>query len=105
MKNINMSPTSPTERLDGRKPRSTRSETLTEHVRQLILEDIIRARMRPGELVQLSGLADQYSVSRTPVREALSLLEREGVVRAIPYKGYLVQPIEPRDVHDIFFMR
>lgn len=94
-----------TTRVDGRKTRAERSETLTEHVRQLILEDIIRGRMRPGDLVQLTALANNYGVSRTPVREALSLLEREGVVTAIAYKGYLVRPIEPRDVHDIFFMR
>ena len=92
-------------RVDGRKTRAERTETLTEHVRRLILEDIIRGRMRPGDLVQLTALANNYAVSRTPVREALSLLEREGVVTAIAYKGYLVRPIEPRDVHDIFFMR
>ena len=55
--------------------------------------------------MQLSVLADSYNVSRTPVREALALLEHEGVVTAIAYKGYLVRPIEPRDVQDIFFMR
>lgn len=98
-------PSDLTARLDGRKTRAERDETLTEHVYRLILEDFIRARMKPGELVQLTALADKYAVSRTPVREALGRLEREGVVKAIPYKGYLVRPIEPRDVHDIFFMR
>ncbi|QGH70709.1 GntR family transcriptional regulator [Pseudactinotalea sp. HY158] len=101
----NISEEQPPAKPDGRKTRGERSETLVEHVRSRILEDIIRARLRPGEMVQLTALANQYEVSRTPVREALALLEHEGVVSAIAYKGYLVRPIEPRDVHDIFFMR
>ena len=90
---------------DGRRTRGERNVTLVEHVRGLLLEDIIRGHLKPGEMVQLSVLADSYNVSRTPVREALALLEHEGVVTAIAYKGYLVRPIEPRDVQDIFFMR
>lgn len=92
-------------RPDGRKTRGERSETLVEYVRGRILEDIIQAKLKPGEMVQLTALSNQYEVSRTPVREALALLEREGVVSAIAYKGYLVRPIEPGDVQDIFFMR
>lgn len=92
-------------RPDGRKTRGARTETLVEYVRGRILEDIIQAKLKPGEMVQLTALSNQYEVSRTPVREALALLEREGVVSAIAYKGYLVRPIEPGDVQDIFFMR
>lgn len=93
------------ERPDGRKTRSSRTETLVEQVRNLILEDIIRAKLKPGTMIQLTTLAEQYQVSRTPIREALTLLERQGLVSAIPYKGYLIKQIDPRDVRDIFFMR
>ena len=92
-------------RPDGRRTRSERSMTLMEYVRGRLLEDIIQGHIKPGEMVQLGKLAESYEVSRTPVREALALLEHEGVVHAIAYKGYLIRPIEPRDVHDIFFMR
>lgn len=90
---------------DGRKTRSSRNTTLVEWVRTQILEDIVQGRMQPGSVIQLASLADQYGVSRTPVREALSILERQGLVQAIAYKGYLVRPIEPDDVNDVFFMR
>ena len=70
-----------------------------------ILEDIIQGRLRPGSVIQLAGLAEKYGVSRTPVREALALLERQGLVQAIAYKGYLIRSIEPGDVRDVFFMR
>jgi DNA-binding GntR family transcriptional regulator len=90
---------------DGRKTRATRDETLVESVRRLILEDIIQVKIRPGTMLQLTELAEHYQVSRTPVREALSLLEREGLVTAIAYKGYLVKGIEPNDVHDVYMLR
>lgn len=90
---------------DGRKTRSSRDTTLVERVRTKILEDIIQGHMVPGSVIQLASLADQYGVSRTPVREALSILERQGLVQAIAYKGYLVRTIEPGDVNDVYFMR
>ena len=90
---------------DGRKTRASREETLVESVRRLILEDIIQVKIRPGTMLQLTELAEHYGVSRTPVREALSLLERQGLVTAIAYKGYLVKGIEPSDVHDVYMVR
>ncbi len=90
---------------DGRKTRGSRDESLVEHVRRLILEDIIQARIQPGTMLQLSELADHYQVSRTPVREGLTLLERQGLVSALPYKGYLVKGIEPHDVRDVYLVR
>lgn len=96
---------SPPAKLDGRKTRNSRGESLVEHVRQLILEDIIQVRMSPGTMLQLTELAERYGVSRTPVREALGLLERQGLVAAIAYKGYLVKGIEPGDVHDVYLVR
>lgn len=92
-------------KVDGRKTRSSRGESLVEHVRRLILEDIIQVRMRPGTLLQLTELAERYGVSRTPVREALALLERQGLVSAIAFKGYLVKGIEPGDVRDVYLVR
>jgi DNA-binding GntR family transcriptional regulator len=102
-------PTNPssqaTAKQDGRKTRGSRDESLVESVRRLILEDIIQAKIRPGTMLQLTDLADHYEVSRTPVREALTLLERQGLVAALPYKGYLVKGIEPGDVHDLYLVR
>jgi GntR family transcriptional regulator, rspAB operon transcriptional repressor len=92
-------------RVDGRKTRSSRDESLVEQVRRLILEDIIQARIQPGTMLQLTDLSNLYGVSRTPVREAMTLLERQGLVTAIAYKGYLVKGIEPGDVYDVYLLR
>lgn len=95
----------PGTKIDGRTTRSTRTVSLVEDAQRRIFEDIIRGRLQPGTLIQLGPLADEYGVSRTPIREALKLLEREGVVQAIAYKGYLIRSVEPGDVRDVFFMR
>lgn len=91
--------------MDGRKTRTTRDETLVEQVRRTILSEIVEGQLRPGTVIRLPELAERYGVSRTPVREALAVLGREGVISSIPYKGYLVRPIEANDVSDVFFMR
>lgn len=92
-------------KVDGRSDRGLRDESLLESVRRLILEDIIQGVLAPGSMMRLQDLAEKYGVSRTPVREALNLLSREGLVTPIAYKGYVVRPIEPRDVYDTYFMR
>lgn len=93
------------ERTDGRKTRGTRDESLVAQVRRTILSEIVQGKLAPGTVMRLPDLADRYGVSRTPVREALAVLGREGLISSIPYKGYLVRPIETHDVSDVFFMR
>jgi DNA-binding GntR family transcriptional regulator len=56
-------------------------------------------------MVQLSALADRYGVSRTPVREAMSLLERDGLVVSVPQKGFLLRSVQPGEVQDIHIVR
>lgn len=92
-------------RTDGRKGRSERSETLVESVRRKALDDIVQGVIQPGTMVGLADLAAKYGVSRTPVREAFTLLAQEGLVTPIAGKGYLVRPIEPRDVQETYFVR
>lgn len=92
-------------REDGRKTRRTRAESLVDQVRLVILDDLIQGRLRPGTVVRVPDIAARCGVSRTPVREALTVLAHEGVVTSIPYKGYLVREISPAEVNDVFFMR
>jgi DNA-binding GntR family transcriptional regulator len=74
-------------------------------VRERILSDIATGVLRLGTMVQLSVLAERYGVSRTPVREAMSLLERDGLVVSLPQKGFLLRGVEPGEVQDIHLVR
>ena len=55
-----------------------------------IRDKVIRGVYPPGHRLTEDDLAEQYGVSRIPVREALRLLEGEGFVRVKPYSGTFV---------------
>ncbi len=68
--------------------------SLTETAYQQIEEMIVTLKIEPGTVVSEAVLANQLGFSRTPVREALQRLAREGLVRVMPRRGLLVTEIE-----------
>ena len=79
------------------KPRRARGETLTEHAYRLIEEQIVTLRLKPGDVLSEQLVAATFRIGRTPIREALQRLAREGLVRILPRKGILVSDINPRN--------
>lgn len=70
-----------------------------------IKDAVLAFRFKPGESLVEADLAGQLKISKTPVREALSRLEREGFIVKLPYKGYYVSEISHKEMVDIFEMR
>ncbi len=68
-------------------------------------EQIILVQRFPGDILNEACLAEEFQVSKTPVREALQLLSRTGWIVTLPRKGYVVRPVELRDVRDNFTIR
>lgn len=68
-------------------------------------ERLINCIYPPGSLLNEMQLAEEFSVSRTPVREAIGRLEMDGYVRVLPKKGIYVTDISLNDVHQIFQTR
>lgn len=68
--------------------RSTR--TSAEHIRQTIAARIINGELAPGTPLDEQGLAAEFSVSRTPIREALRLLRSSGLVEQRPHSSAVV---------------
>jgi DNA-binding GntR family transcriptional regulator len=79
----------------------TRREEVYLHLKQ----DIITCQLLPGQLLYEGDLAEQYGVSKTPIREALTLLEKDGLIKFLPRKGYLVTTLTLKDVQEIFEVR
>ncbi|MDO8877959.1 MAG: GntR family transcriptional regulator [Pseudolabrys sp.] len=73
------------------------AETLTEQAYRAIEEQIVTLRLRPGDILSEQMLSATFKVGRTPVREALQRLAREGLVTILPRKGILVSDINPRN--------
>jgi DNA-binding GntR family transcriptional regulator len=70
-----------------------RSKSLTETAYAVLRERIITGELAPGTDVSEPELAEQLSVSKTPVREALARLCVEGFMEAYPRRGYRVTPV------------
>ena len=81
------------------------SASLEEKVYLSLEEQIISQKLRPGEAVTEMKLSRELGVSRTPVREALQRLDREGLIKLIPNKGAVVLGISEQDLIDIYKIR
>lgn len=68
-------------------------------------QGILRGLLPPGLRLMEIQLAKQLGVSRTPVREAIRMLELEGLVTTIPRKGAEVAEITPKDLQDVLEVR
>lgn len=66
---------------------------------------ILTFQLRPGDSLVESDLAHQLGISKTPVRDSLLRLEKEGLVVKIPFKGSYVAPISHESVIDLFEIR
>jgi DNA-binding GntR family transcriptional regulator len=78
---------------------------LREQVVEQVKTAIIEGRLKPGDHMVEATLTKQLGVSRTPLREALILLEREGLVESFPNRGTFVRRFDVNDVSAIFSMR
>jgi GntR family transcriptional regulator, rspAB operon transcriptional repressor len=79
--------------------------SLTDEVYEKLRGQILRVERHPGDVIYESELAAEFGVSKTPVREALGLLSHAGWIVILPRKGYIVRPVELRDVREIFAIR
>lgn len=88
-----------------KKGQRNKGEPLSSWMYREIRDRIAMCEIPPNELLVESRLANEYGVSRTPVREALSLLGREGIVQVLPRVGYRVVPVAIQDIHEIYNLR
>ena len=82
-----------------------RASNLREQVVEQVRAAIIQGHLKPGDHIVEANLTEQLGVSRTPVREALILLEREGLVIAEPHRGSFVKAFTQEEVDAVFSMR
>lgn len=81
------------------------ASTLEEKVYKTLEDQILSQKLCAGESVTEMKLSKALGVSRTPVREALQRLDREGLIKLIPNKGAIVIGISERDLIDIYKIR
>jgi DNA-binding GntR family transcriptional regulator len=82
-----------------------RHETAQEIVLAALREGIIRGALPPGARLRQEDLAALFDTSRIPVREALRILEYEGLVSSQPHRGFTVTTLDANEIEEIYELR
>jgi DNA-binding GntR family transcriptional regulator len=82
-----------------------RRRRLSEEVVSRVREAILEGRLRPGQRIVETELAERLEVSKSPVREAMKELEREGLVVIHPHQGAFVRDVTAKDIREIRTIR
>lgn len=82
-----------------------RTETLKQQAYNIIKKKIITCEYPPNFLLNEEKLKDEIGASRTPIRDALSRLEQENLVRILPKKGIMVASLSIREINAIYEAR
>ncbi len=95
-------------RRSGRARRATRApgaDSAFSSVVARLETEILEGRLKPNTRLREEELSRSLGVSRTPVREALRYLEREGLVVTSPRRGAHVSPVSVKDADDLYSVR
>ena len=79
-----------------------RFRTKQEYVYQSLRGAIMRGEIGPGQRLVIDEIGRRLHVSAIPIREALQLLQSEGLVHSAPHVGATVAPISEDEVHEVF---
>ena len=79
--------------------------TLVEQVAKALKEDILTGRLKGGDQLLEDRLKDEFGISRTPLREAFRILEKNGLIEILPRKGAFVKRISKQDIEENFPVR
>lgn len=90
-------PPEPTQTLDG--------GASTQHAYDELRRKILEGELTPGATFSQVQLATELGVSRTPLREAVRLLQMEGLLRAEPRRRVRVSPLSSEDFEDLYAIR
>jgi DNA-binding GntR family transcriptional regulator len=82
-------------------PRSTLSSMAYGELRQAILN----GRLAPGVHVSVRPLCEEFGLSATPVKAALTALEREGFLVLHPHRGFFVPEVDREDMQELYELR
>ncbi|MEW6228360.1 MAG: GntR family transcriptional regulator [Bacillota bacterium] len=79
--------------------------SLRQQAYRFIRKAIIEQKIAPGSLLAEKALSETLGMSKTPIREALTQLEKEGLVRLFPRKGAFVREVAVSEARDIYILR
>jgi len=81
------------------------AEPIRKQIYEHLRKQILCQEVQPSSRLVESQIAAEYGISRTPVREAFHLLEKDGFIESIPRVGYRVRHLDWNELEDIFELR
>ena len=81
------------------------TESMSEIVRRAVEEKIIYGELMPGSRLFEEELVEQFNISRSPIREALKILEHDGLVLIEPRRGARVAQLSITDLDEVYATR
>ena len=85
-------------------PQNLKQRALYEDVAELLRQRIFSRELQPGSWIDELKLAEQYGISRTPLREALKVLATEGLVTMKVRRGAYVTEVNEKDLADVYHL-
>jgi DNA-binding GntR family transcriptional regulator len=89
---------------DGRSGPSLSPRALYEEVAELLRQRIFQRELEPGGWIDELKIAEEYGISRTPLREALKVLAAEGLVTMKVRRGAYVTEVSSQDLSDVYHL-
>jgi DNA-binding GntR family transcriptional regulator len=83
----------------------SRSESMSQRAYNFIRDKVVEKKYRPGEPILESSVSEELGISRTPVREALKLLQKENLVEIYSRRGAFITSISLEKVREIYQLR
>jgi len=81
------------------------SVSLVDQVANTLRDDILTGRLKGGDQLLEDSLKIEFGISRTPLREAFRVLEKEGLAEILPRRGTFVKRITRQDIEENFPVR
>lgn len=81
------------------------NKSLKERILATLREAILSGELRPGQTLVETELASQMGVSRAPLREAIQILNTEGLLETIAYHGTTVKKLTKTDIEELYSLR
>lgn len=80
----------------------TEMKTYSAQITDYIKRALLKGELKPGDKVNEVRVASELSISRAPVREALQMLVKEGLILSIPQRGKFIKALSPKEIRDSY---
>jgi DNA-binding GntR family transcriptional regulator len=90
--------------MKNKRPKKPEKQNLTDKVVRYLTREILSDRLRPNQRISELAVCSELGVSRSPVREALRMLERDGLVKQSSNRGVFVADITPEEADELYLV-